>query len=308
MRIGWIGTGVMGRSMAGHLLDAGHELFLHTRTRSKAEELLARGAQWANDPAAAADRAEVVFSMVSLPADVEAVHLGRRGTLEAKAPPGVIVDMSTAPPALSRRLAKRAAELGIGAVDAPVSGGDVGARNATLSIMVGGSDDDVATVHPLLERLGKTIVHQGASGSGQHCKIVNQILVAAATISMSEALAYAQKAGLDPQKMLESVGGGAAGSWTIQHLAPRVLRGDFEPGFLVEHLVKDLGIAAEGAAGMELDLPGLALAKRLYEELAAAGHGKRGTQAMALRYLTTVPPPAPAVAEQKDSPPPSISS
>lgn len=286
MRIGWIGTGVMGRSMAGHLIDAGNHVVIHTRTRAKAEDLLARGAEWANNPASAADRAEVVISMVGLPDEVEAVHLGVSGTLSAATPPRVIVDMSTAPPSLARRISKQASGLGIGSIDAPVSGGDVGARNATLSIMVGGSDEDVAFVRPLFERLGKTIVHQGAAGSGQHCKVVNQILVAAATISMSESLAYAKAAGLDPFKVIESVGGGAAGSWTIQNLAPRVLRGDFAPGFMVDHLVKDLRIAVSEASEMGLDLPSLALAKKLYEELAGAGQGQRGTHAMALRYIT----------------------
>jgi len=284
MRIGWIGTGVMGSSMAGHLLNAGHEVVVHSRTRAKAEPLLARGAIWANDPAAAVERCEVAFSMVSMPDDVESVHLGDRGTLRATTPPRVVVDMSTSPPSLSRRIAKTASGLGIGAVDAPVSGGDIGARNATLSIMVGGEATDVAFVRPLLETLGKTIVHHGLAGSGQHCKLVNQILVAASTISMSESLAYARGASLDASKVLESVGGGAAGSWTIQNLAPRVLRGDLEPGFLVEHLVKDLRIAVEEAESMRLDLPLLTLATRLYEELSAAGHGRRGTQAMILRY------------------------
>lgn len=287
MRIGWIGVGVMGRSMAGHLLEAGHEIVLHSRTPGTraAAELLARGASWADDPAAAAEGCDVVFSMVGLPADVEQVHLGARGTLSSSAPPRVIVDMTTSTPRLAARIAREALARGIGAVDAPVSGGDIGARNATLSIMAGGRNEDVAFVRPLLERLGRTIVHHGPPGSGQHCKLVNQILVAAATISMSEALAYARRARLDAGKVLESVGGGAAGSWTIQHLAPRVLKGDFAPGFMVEHLVKDLRIACEEAESLGLDLPQLALAKRLYEELAVAGHSKRGTHAMALRYL-----------------------
>lgn len=289
MRIGWIGIGVMGRSMAGHLLDAGHEVTIFSRTAgtSASAELLARGARWGTDPASVADGADAVFSMVGLPADVEEVHLGARGTLAAPRPPRLIVDMTTSTPQLARRIAGAALERGIGSVDAPVSGGDVGARQATLSIMVGGRDEHVTLARPLLEKLGKTIVHHGAPGNGQHCKLVNQILVAAATISMSESIAYATKAGLDPSKMLESVGGGAAGSWTIQNLAPRVLRGDFAPGFMVDHLVKDLRIACEEADAMDLDLPMLSLAKRLYEALASAGHGARGTHAMALRYLDT---------------------
>lgn len=290
MRIGWIGIGVMGRSMAGHLLDAGHEVRIHSRTRgtSACGALLARGAIWSDTPADAADGADAIFSMVGLPADVEEVHLGAKGSLRAAKPPALLVDMTTSTPQLARRIAREGLALGVGCVDAPVSGGDVGARNATLSIMVGGRDDDFARAKHLLERLGRTIVHHGGPGSGQHCKLVNQILVAAATISMSEAIAYAKKSGLDPARMLESVGGGAAGGWTIQNLAPRVLRGDLDPGFMVDHLVKDLRIACEEADSLQLNLPLLDVAKRLYEELADAGHGRRGTHAMVLRYLHEV--------------------
>lgn len=288
MRVGWIGIGVMGRSMAGHLLDAGHEVRIFSRTRDTpaCAALLERGAAWAESPAEAAEGTDAVFSMVARPVDVEEVHLGPRGSLRAGAAPTLLIDMTTSTPQLAKRIAREALERGAGAVDAPVSGGDVGARNASLSIMVGGRDADVAAARPLLEKLGRTIVHHGPPGSGQHCKLVNQILVAAATISMSESIAYATKAGLDPSRMLESVGGGAAGSWTIQNLAPRVLKGDLGPGFLVDHLVKDLRIACEEAESLSLDLPMLSLAKRLYEELAGAGHGRRGTHAMVLRYLT----------------------
>ena len=283
-RIGWIGTGVMGTSMAGHLLAAGHQVTVHSRTRARAEPLLGRGAGWADSPAALGAQCEVVFSMVGEPADVEAVHLGPRGTLSGSAAPRVIVDMTTSAPSLAARLHEAMDARGGGAVDAPVSGGDVGARNATLSIMVGGRTEDVEAVRPLLALMGRTIVHQGPPGSGQHCKLVNQVLVAASTISMAEGLTYARRAGLDPAKTLESVSGGAAGSWTLQNLAPRVLRGDLEPGFQVAHLLKDLRIVCLEAERMELDLPLLQLAKRLYQELADAGHGRRGTHAMVLRW------------------------
>ncbi|MBX3354836.1 MAG: NAD(P)-dependent oxidoreductase [Phycisphaeraceae bacterium] len=274
----------MGRSMAGHLLDAGHEVVLHTRTKSKASALLARGATWASTPAAAADGADAAFSMVGMPDEVEMVHLSGEGTLAARTPPRVVVDMGTSPPSLARRIAHRAREVGVGSVDAPVSGGDIGARNAALSIMVGGEESDVAAAMPLLEKLGRTIVHHGPPGSGQHCKLVNQILVAAATISMCEALTYAHGAELDADKVLRSVGGGAAGSWTIEHLAPRVLRGDLAPGFMAEHLAKDLAIAIDEAKEMSLELPGLLLAKRLFDDLVAKGYGARGTHAMILHY------------------------
>lgn len=280
--IAWIGTGVMGGPMAGHLLDAGHDVVVTTRTRSRAEELLARGARWADTPAAAADGAHVACSIVGFPGDVEAVHLGPDGTLAASTPPKVIVDLTTSRPSLAVRIAEAASATGAGSVDAPVSGGDVGARNASLSIMVGGDDAAVGFVRPLLDRLGRTVVHQGPAGSGQHTKMVNQILIASGMVGACEGILYARAAGLDPARVLESVSVGAAGSWTIDNLAPRMLRNDFDPGFFVEHFIKDLGIALDEAGRLGLAMPGLALARQLYEAVRAQGHGRLGTQALLL--------------------------
>ncbi len=280
MNIGWIGTGVMGGPMAGHVLDAGHELHIFTRTKSKAQQLVERGAMWVNTPAEAAAGRDVVFSIVGFPDDVQQVHLGESGTLAADPLPEIIVDMTTTSPTLAQRIAERAASLGVGAVDAPVSGGDVGARNATLSIMVGGDTGHVQTVEPLLRLLGSNIVHQGAAGAGQHTKMVNQILIATNMIGVCEGLLYADAAGLDPLKVIESVGSGAAGSWSINNLGPRMVRRDFEPGFFVEHFIKDLEIALAESTQMNLSLPGLELARQLYDEVRAQGMARKGTQAL----------------------------
>jgi 3-hydroxyisobutyrate dehydrogenase len=284
-RIGWIGTGVMGASMAGRLLEAGHSLTLNTRTRAKAQPLLDRGARWADTPAACAEGADVAFSMVGFPEDVEAVHLGAQGTLAAPKRPPFVVDMSTSRPSLARRIAEAAAAVGVASVDAPVSGGDVGARQATLSIMVGGDQAAVEAVRPLLEIMGRNVVHQGGPGAGQHTKMVNQVLIATNMIGVCEGLLYASGAGLDPLTVIESVGSGAAGSWSINNLAPRMIRRDFEPGFYVEHFIKDLGIALDESARMGLAMPGLALARQLYEAVRALDGGKGGglgTQALLL--------------------------
>jgi 3-hydroxyisobutyrate dehydrogenase len=282
LRIGWVGTGVMGEAMAGHLLSAGHALIVHTRTRSRAQPLLDRGASWADSPAAAAGGAAAVFSMVGDPTDVEAVHLGPGGTLSASPPPRLIVDMTTSQPALAARIAAAGSPRGILCVDAPVSGGDIGARHATLSIMAGGEPAAIAAAMPLLQRLGRQIVHHGAPGAGQHAKMVNQILIATNMVGVCEGLLYARKAGLDPLKVIESVGAGAAGSWSINNLGPRMVRGDFAPGFLVEHFIKDLEIALEECGRLRLALPGLALARQLYEAVRAQGHGRSGTQTLLL--------------------------
>jgi 3-hydroxyisobutyrate dehydrogenase len=281
-RIGWIGTGVMGLPMAGHLMDAGFSLTVHTRTKSKAKPLLDRGAAWAESPADAASGADVVFSMVGFPPDVEETHLGSHGTLLADPLPRLIVDMTTTKPSLAVEIFQRAREKGVGSVDAPVSGGDVGAREAKLSIMVGGESDDVRTVTPFLECMGKTVVYQGGPGSGQHTKMVNQILIASTMIGCCEGLLYATRAGLDPLTVIESVGSGAAGSWTVNVLGPKMIQRDFDPGFFVTHFIKDLGIALEEARRMELTLPGLALARQLYESVRALGHDRLGTQALLL--------------------------
>lgn len=282
MDVGWIGTGVMGLPMAGHLMDAGHSITVYSRTKSKAQPLLDAGAQWADSPKDAAAGRDVVISMVGFPPDVEAVHLGEDGTLQADPLPGVLMDMTTTAPRLAQRVAEAASEKGVGAVDAPVSGGDVGARNATLSIMVGGESGCVEHVMPLLTVLGRQVVHQGGPGAGQHTKMVNQILIATNMIGVCEGLLYARKAGLDPLTVIESVGSGAAGSWSISNLGPRIIERDFEPGFYVEHFIKDLEIALDEAARMGLAVPGLALARQLYEAVRAQGYARKGTQALML--------------------------
>lgn len=308
-RIGWIGTGVMGRPMAGHLIDAGYALVVHTRTRSRAEDLLARGARWARTPAEAANGAEAVISMVGYPRDVEAVHLGPEGTLSAAAVPGLVVDMSTSRPSLAVRIHEQAAARGAAGVDAPVSGGDVGARQATLSIMVGAEPEAFEAVRPVLQRLGRSVVRQGGPGAGQHTKMVNQVLIASAMMGVCEGLLYARRAGLDPLTVIESVGSGAAGSWTINNLGPRMVRRDFAPGFYVEHFIKDLSIALDEAGRMGLALPGLALARQLYEAVRAldGGRGGRmGTQALlaALERLNGLDPDVQGENDRGTCPPP----
>jgi 3-hydroxyisobutyrate dehydrogenase len=281
-RVGWIGTGVMGRSMCGHVLDAGYSVTVHNRTRAWAEPLVERGATWADTPAAVASSSDVVCTIVGYPADVRAVLLGESGALSGAAPGSVLVDLTTSEPSLAIEIFEAAAAKNVASVDAPVSGGDVGARNATLSIMVGGDEEAFERVRPLLEVMGKTIVLQGGPGAGQHTKLVNQILIASGMVGVCEALLYGYKAGLDLETVLESVASGAAGSWSLSNYAPRMLAGDFEPGFVVEHFVKDMGIALAEARRLNLSLPGLALAEQLYVALTAQGKGRLGTQSLIL--------------------------
>lgn len=294
-RIGWVGTGVMGASMCGHLLEAGYQVTVNNRTRRRAEDLIANGASWADTPAEVAARSDLVFSMVGYPEDVRQVVLGTDGTLAAARPGSVLVDMTTSEPSLAVEMADRAAERGVHCLDAPVSGGDVGARNGTLSIMVGGPGEVLAAVRPCLEAMGTTVVLQGGHGAGQHTKMVNQILVASTMVAMSEGLIYAYRVGLDIDTVLASVASGAAGSWALSNLAPRAVAGDFQPGFFVDHLVKDLGIALTEAKRARLGLPGLALANQLYVALQGQGRGRDGTQSLvhALSSLSGVdwPPP-----------------
>lgn len=272
----------MGTSMCRHLLDAGCEVTLTSRTKERALTLVDRGAMWVDTPAAASSGADVVFAMVGHPSDVREVVLGPEGVLVAARPPRTFVDMTTSEPSLAREIHAAAEAIGVASVDAPVSGGDVGARNAALSIMVGGDPAVVAGVMPLLRAMGKTIVHQGGPGSGQHAKMVNQILIATGMIGVCEALLYGYRAGLDLDTVLESVSTGAAGSWSLSNYAPRMLNGDFEPGFLVDHFLKDMEIALAEARAMNLALPGLALAHELYVALRAQGGGRKGTQALIL--------------------------
>jgi 3-hydroxyisobutyrate dehydrogenase len=281
-RIGWIGTGVMGLSMCGHILGKGYTASVFNRSKGKALPLLEKGAAWADSPREAAQKSDVVFTMVGFPEDVREVYFGQDGILEGARPGTILVDMTTTDPALSVDIYRAAKERGCFSVDAPVSGGDVGARNAALSIMTGGDREVVDVVHPLLEIMGKNIVHQGPAGSGQHTKMCNQIVIAGTMIGVCESLIYGFKAGLDLPTMLSSIQGGAAKCWSLDNLAPRLLRRDFDPGFFVEHFIKDMGIALKESARMGLSLPGLALVHQLYLAVKAQGHGKDGTQALLL--------------------------
>ncbi|GMV97219.1 MAG: 2-hydroxy-3-oxopropionate reductase [Phycisphaerae bacterium] len=291
-KVGWIGTGVMGSAMAGHVLRRGYALTVYTRTRAKAEGLLAEGAAWADSPRRLAEQCDVVFTMVGFPADLRQVTLESEGIIHGLRDGGLFVDMTTGQPALARELYEAFKARGVAAVDAPVSGGDVGARNAALSIMVGGDADAVEAVRPLLECMGQRIVHHGGPGAGQHAKMCNQILIASTMVAVCECLLYGHKAGLDLNKVIESVGSGAAGSWAINNLGPRILKRDFDPGFFVEHFIKDMGIALDEARRMGIVLPGLALAHQLYLSVQAIGHGRSGTQALmlALERLSNVQP------------------
>ena len=281
-RIGWIGTGVMGLSMCGHVLDAGYKVTVFNRTRAKARPLVDRGATWVESPREVAGASDVVFTMVGFPPDVREVYFSDRGVLGGVRTGATLIDMTTTEPTLAREIAEAARVKGVQAIDAPVSGGDVGARNRTLSIMVGGDADAVATVQPLLQILGKNIVHQGGPGAGQHAKMCNQIVIAGTMIGVCESLLYGYKAGLDLETMLASIRSGAAGCWTLENLAPRILKRNFEPGFLVEHFVKDMGIALDEAKRMNLSLPGLALVHQLYLAVQAQGFGSKGTHALML--------------------------
>ena len=281
-RIGWIGTGVMGASMCGHLLRAGFAATVFNRSRAKAEPLLAAGASWAESPQAVAAAAEVIFSIVGYPADVRQVILGPAGVLAGCKPGNIIVDMTTSEPSLAVEIAAAAAAVGMDAVDAPVSGGDLGAREAKLSIMIGGDDAVIQSLRPCWQAMGKTFLRHGGPGAGQHAKMVNQVLIAGNMVGVCEGLLYAYKAGLDLDAVLQSLAGGAAGSWSLSNLGPRIIANEFGPGFFVEHFLKDLGIALAEAQRMDLYLPGLALANQLYLSLAAHGRARAGTHALQL--------------------------
>jgi len=281
-RLGWVGTGVMGKSMCGHLIDAGYPMTVYSRTKSKADELVGKGAQWADSPKQVAQDSDVIFSVVGFPADVREVILGDDGALTGCKKGNVLVDMTTSQPSLAIEIAQQASKQGVTSIDAPVSGGDVGAREARLSIMIGGDRDTVFALKPCWETMGKTWVLQGPAGAGQHTKMVNQTLIATNMIGVCEALLYAHKAGLDLPTVMESVASGAAGSWSLSNLGPRIIDGNFDPGFFVEHFIKDMGIALDEARRMGLSLPGLALAEQLYLSVQANGMGKRGTHALEL--------------------------
>ncbi|HEL7504949.1 TPA: NAD(P)-dependent oxidoreductase [Listeria monocytogenes] len=283
-KIGFVGTGVMGSSMAGHLLEAGYEVLVYTRTKTKAEDLLEKGALWIKTPGELANKVDILISMVGYPKDVEELYLGENGFLENLAVGTVAIDMTTSSRALAKKMAEFGREKGIGVLDAPVSGGDIGAKNGTLAIMVGGSEDVFLKVKPIFDILGSSVILQGDAGAGQHTKMVNQIAIASNMIGVTEAIIYAEAAGLNPSSVLDSISGGAAGSWSLANLIPRVLKDDFSPGFFIKHFIKDMGIAISEAKQMGLELPGLTLAEKMYQTLAEQGLSEEGTQALIKYY------------------------
>jgi len=294
--VGFVGTGIMGASMAGHLLAAGHPLQVFNRTRSKAEPLLARGAVWHDSPAAVAAASDVVVTMLGDPTDVEAVYFGSgvpggHGIIDAARPGALLVDMTTSSPALAACIAAGAADRGLAALDAPVSGGDVGAKNASLVIMVGGEEEAFERARPLFALMGRSATLLGPAGAGQRCKLANQIAVAVGMVAWCEALAHARAGGLDPAAVQQVIAGGAAGSWALTNLAPRALADDVAPGFLVRHILKDIRLARQAATETGMEFPGLEVAERLYERLAAAGRADQGTQALWALYSGRSTPP-----------------
>lgn len=282
--IGFIGLGIMGRHMAGHILGAGHKLNIYNRSRGNAEGLLAKGAVWHDAPGAVAAASDVVITMVGYPADVEQIYLAAGGLIESAPRAGVLIDATTSSPSLAQRIAAAAAEKGVTALDAPVSGGEVGACDAKLAIMVGGDAQTFEQVLPILKLMGSNIARMGGPGAGQHTKMANQIAIASTMMGVSESLAYAREAGLDLETVLSVIGTGAASSFLLNNLGPRMTKGDYAAGFYVHHFIKDLGIALDEAKRMGLNLPGLALARQLYEQLAAQGHTTDGTQALYRLY------------------------
>lgn len=279
-QIGWIGTGLMGSAMCGHLLDAGHQVWVSTRSRDRAAPLEERGATWCGSPSAVAANSEVVFTMVGTPDDVRRVYLGSAGLLTSKFRADVMVDLTTSEPPLASELSALGAERGVGVLDAPVSGGDIGAREGSLTVMVGGDEAILERVRPLFDAFSRSVVHQGPAGSGQRTKAVNQVVIASGMIGICEGLVYAVSGGLDPELVIQSVAVGAAGSWSFENYAPRMLSDDLAPGFAVRHFVKDLSIALDEARRMNLCLPGTALAQQLYSALMARGEEELGIHAL----------------------------
>ncbi len=279
-RIGWVGSGVMGKSMCANLMKAGHTAHVYNRTRSKTAELEAAGAVVCETPAEVARNSDVIFTIVGFPVDVEEVYFGKDGILDAAAAGSVVVDMTTSEPSLAKRIYDAASGKGIAALDAPVSGGDIGARDATLAIMVGGEKKDFEKILPLFKCMGKNIQLMGAPGAGQHTKMSNQILIAGTMIGTVESLLYASKAGLDLDEVIDVIGSGAAGSWSINNLGRRIAKNDFNPGFFIKHFVKDMGIALAEARAMNLALPGLAMVQQFYIAAQAQGLENLGTQGL----------------------------
>lgn len=285
LHIGFIGIGVMGKSMAMNIMKAGYPVSVYSRTKSKCESLLSEGADWKESPRAIAEEADVIITMVGYPSDVEEIYLGSEGLLKYAKPGTYLIDMTTSAPSLAQKLYAAGKEVGLHVLDAPVSGGDIGAQNANLAIMVGGDQSDFESMMPIFKAMGTNIIHQGDAGSGQHTKLCNQIAIATNMIGVCEAIVYAEKSGLNPETVLKSISTGAAGSFSLTNLAPRILKGDFEPGFYIKHFLKDLKIAIEESERLGLDFPGLTLAKAMYEKLADMGEENRGTQAL-YKYYT----------------------
>lgn len=281
-RIGWIGTGIMGRAMCSHVLNKGYEIFVFNRTKSKANDLINSGANWLDSPKEITSNSDIVFTIVGFPNDVKEVYFGEDGIFNGLSSNKVLVDMTTTEPTLAKEIYVKAKQMSCSSLDAPVSGGDIGAQNGKLSIMIGGDKEVFKKLLPVLKLMGENIVYQGEAGSGQHTKMCNQIAVAANMIGVCENLLYCYKAGLDPYTMLKSVGSGAASSWLLNNLGPKIVDKDYDPGFFVEHFIKDMAIAVKESEQMGIDLPGLKLVKSLYERASEMGHGKLGTQALIL--------------------------
>ncbi len=282
--IGFVGVGIMGQSMAGHLLAAGYQVHVYNRTKSKTDALIAKGATWHDTPGAVAAQSDLIITMVGFPSDVEEVYFGENGII-ASAKEAILVDMTTSSPSLARKIAQEAAKKGLASIDAPVSGGDIGARDAKLTIMVGGEQAVFNHVLPVLQKLGTSIILQGGPGMGQHTKMCNQIVIASTIMGVAEGLSYAKKVGLDPAQVLQSIGGGAASGFQLNVLGAKMIIGDYAPGFYVEHFIKDLKIALSEAEQMNLALPGLSLAKSLFEKMAAKGLQRNGTQGIFQIYI-----------------------
>lgn len=280
MKIGFIGTGVMGQSIVKHFLAAGHEVAVYNRTKSKTDELVAKGAVWQDTPAKVTENSDVVFSMVGYPSDVEEIYYGDNGVFSVAVKDKVLVDLTTSSPSLAEKIYQTAKEAGAESLDAPVSGGDLGAQNATLTIMVGGDQTTFDKVVPLFDIMGKSYSLHGSAGLGQHTKMANQIMIAGTMTGMTEMLVYADKVGLDLNSVIETLGGGAASNWSLANYGPRILKQDYSPGFFVKHFIKDLKIALDEAKKMNLDLPATELATELYEKLAADGFESLGTQSL----------------------------
>ena len=278
--VGVIGLGIMGQSMAGHILDGGHNLVVYNRTKAKAEALVAGGAIWADSPGEVAAVSDIVITIVGYPKDVEEVYLGEGGIVARAQPGTILIDMTTSSPELATRIATLAEASGLAALDAPVSGGDVGAKAGKLAIMVGGDVETYLKALPILDLMGGKIMHMGPAGAGQHTKMANQIAIASTMVAVSESLSYAAAAGLDQTTLIDVIGTGAAGSFLLNGLGPKMVAADYAPGFFVHHFVKDMSIALAEAARMGIDLPGLTLAKALYDKLVAGGYGEEGTQAL----------------------------